>query len=291
MSIDRLRYFAAVVETKNLRKASELVGISPPSMSKAISVLEGELGFQLLFPDGRGIGITPRGLEVYRQSASLLEAHRAFFSRVRAPSEAGDQLRMATYEVFSSSFISSFLKSEERFEMLLLEKGPGAIEAVILSGLVDFGLTYVPSPRASLEYREVGAFSMGIYGQKKWAERPFGEWPFAVPTTELKVHSSDVESLDLWPRGAPARKIKYRFELLETALQTARAGLSVLHVPDFIVTLQNEQLRPSHQLVRLPFPPRYRPAKAIKVHLIGRKGAIPDELERKLARFMRSLKR
>ncbi|MGZ3686562.1 MAG: LysR family transcriptional regulator [Bdellovibrionota bacterium] len=44
MNIDRLRYFAAVVETRNLRKASELVGISPASMSKAISTLEGELG-------------------------------------------------------------------------------------------------------------------------------------------------------------------------------------------------------------------------------------------------------
>ena len=74
MSIDRLRYFAAVVETRNLRRAAELVGISPPSMSKAIGVLEQELGLKLLYPEGRGIGITAKGLEVYRLAASLLEA-------------------------------------------------------------------------------------------------------------------------------------------------------------------------------------------------------------------------
>jgi DNA-binding transcriptional LysR family regulator len=290
MSIDRLRYFAAVVETKNLRKAAELVGISPPSMSKAISILEGELGHKLIHPDGRGIGITPKGVEIYRQSAALLEEYQQFYRRLKESSSGLTQIRMATFEVFSSHFISAFLAAEPAYDFLMLEKTPGKIEQAILDGIADLGLTYLPAPDAALEYREVGAFQMGIFGRKRWSEVSFENWPFAVPITELKIHSSNVDSLDLWPVKAPKRNIKYRFELLETALKTSASGLSVLHCPDFIIRLHNEQAKPSHQLSELQYPAGYKPSKPVKVYLVGRKGAIDSIVERKLAKFIRALK-
>lgn len=290
MSIDRLRYFAAVVETRNLRKAAELVGISPPSMSKAISVLEEELGHKLIHPEGRGIGITQKGLDIYRLSTSLLEEHRRFYDRLNEPDKNSHQLRLATFEVFSTYFISSFLKTEPDLEILLIEKTPGAIEESILAGTADFGITYLPSPHHSLEYVEIGSFTMGIFGLKKWENQSFEDWPFATPITELRIHSSDVDSLDLWPKKGPRRKIKYRFELLETALQTSREGLSVLHCPQFIINLQNNQIASSLQLHSLKPPSQYKVPAALKIYLVGRKGAVPALLERKLAKFIRSIK-
>jgi DNA-binding transcriptional LysR family regulator len=289
MSIDKLRYFSAVVETKNLRKAAELVGISPPSMSKAISTLEEELGHKLIFPEGRGIGITAKGLEVYQHSASLLEEYRRFYERLKTGTPRSDKLRIATFEVFSSYFISTFLNQVNQSDVLLLELTPGKIEQAIRSGLVDVGITYLPAPDSALEYREIGSFSMSIYGKEKWKNTPFSEWPFVVPTTELRIHSSKIDSLDLWPRKAPKRNIKFQFELLETALQTTRMGLSVIHCPSFIVRLQNEQVKPSMQLTKLPPPPSYKEPKPTKMFLVGRKGASIDDLERKLAKFARSI--
>lgn len=289
MSIDRLRYFAAVVETKNLRKAADLVGISPPSMSKAISVLEAELGCELIYPEGRGIGITTKGIEVYQQSAPLLEEHCRFYERLRAGASQPDKIRIATFEVFSSYFLSAFFAQSGQSNVLLLEMTPRRIEQAVLSGLVEVGLTYLPAPDPALEYREIGTFSMGIYGKEKWKNLPFSEWPFAVPTTELRIHSSEIDSLDMWPRKAPKRKVRFQFELLETALQTSRAGLSVLHCPSFIIQLQNEHVKPSYQLTKLPAPATYREAKATKVFLVGHKGHPLENLERKLAKFMRSI--
>lgn len=290
MSIDRLRYFAAVVETCNMRKAADLVGISAPSMSKAISVLQDELGCKLIRPEGRGIGITQKGLEVYRLSTSLLEENRRFYDRLKEPDKNSRQIRIATFEVFSSYFIPSFLKTESELEVLLIEKTPGHLEDAILSGLVDLGITYVPAPRNSLEHIEIGSFSMGLYGHKKWETRPFEEWPFAIPTTELKIHSSEIDSLDMWPKTAERRKIKYRFELLETALQTSREGLSVIHCPQFIVHLQNAQLKSALKLESLKTPARYKAPAPLKAYLVTKKGAATSGLEQKLARFMRSLK-
>src|SRR4051812_25916033 len=102
MNIDRLRYFAAVVETRNLRKAAELVGISPASMSKAISTLAGELGHELTRPEGRGIEITEKGLEIYRSSSALLEEFRRFQASASARVAPATRIRFATFEVFSS---------------------------------------------------------------------------------------------------------------------------------------------------------------------------------------------
>jgi hypothetical protein len=36
-----------------------------------------------------------------------------------------------------------------------------------------------------------------IFGLKKWTDKPFEEQPFAVPTTELRIYSSEMDSLDL----------------------------------------------------------------------------------------------
>lgn len=290
MSIDRLRYFAAVVETRNLRQAAELVGISPPSMSKAISVLEHELNCKLIHAEGRGIGITEKGLEVYRLSSSLLDEHYRFHQRLKEGEEASVKIRMATFEVFSSYFMSSFLTVEKEFDAQLLEMGPGIMEQAILAGSADVGITYLPSPDVALEYIEIGSFKMHIFGKKKWEETPFSDWPFAVPTTELRLHSSEVDSLDMWPQKAPTRNIKYKFELLETALQTSRLGISVLHCPDFIVNLQNQQVKQSMQLSPLPLPIGYKVARPVKVYLVFRKGAVIHGLEGKFAKFMRSLK-
>jgi DNA-binding transcriptional LysR family regulator len=289
MSIDRIRYFAAVVETKNLRKAAELVGISPPSMSKAISVLESELGYKLTHPEGRGIGITPKGFQVYKSSTALLEEHRRFYQSLKDTEGPSNLVRMATFEVFSSYFMSSFLANEKKFDFLILEMTPGRIEEAILAGTVDVGLTYLPSPDPSLEYIEVGSFEMDIFGRKHWEILPFTEWPFAIPTTELKIHSSEIDSLDMWPTSAPKRYVKHRFELLETALQTTAHGLSVIHCPEFIVNLHNQRVKASLQLIKLQLPMDYKKAKPTKVFLIGRKGSVSRELERKFARFMRSL--
>lgn len=290
MSIDRLRYFAAVVETKNLRQAAELVGISPPSMSKAISVLENELRCQLIHPEGRGIGITERGFQVYQNLAPLLEEYRKFHLRVQDGETVSEKLKIATFEVFSSYFMSAFLSQEEDLGALLLEMSPGRIEQAVSSGIVDAGLTYIPSPTPGLDFTEVGSFRFGIYGLKKWESKPFEEWPFAIPITELRIHSSEINSLDMWPLSAPKRLIKYQFELLETALQTSRKGLSVLHCPDFIVQLQNADLKTAQHLSELPNPSGYKLAKRTKIYLVTLRGGRLSEknFEGKFAKFIRS---
>jgi len=293
MNIDRLRYFAAVVETKNLRRASELLGITPGSLSKALSVLQDEVGQKLIRPEGRGIDITEHGMHVYRSSAVLLDEYKRFMSAAkdRAQAETHAKLRIGSFEVFSTYFLGEFLGSVPDLDALVLELTPGNIEKAILDGLIECGITYIPSPHSQLEFVEIGSFKMGIFGVAKWKSVPFDEWPFSAPITPLHIHSQSQESLDLWPESKVPRRLKYQFEMLETALVSAREGASVSHCPDFIAKLQNKFVKSEYKLLPLPFPKDYPKPKEQKVFLV-RKKAAPDplKLEAKLATFMRQLR-
>lgn len=293
MAIDKLRYFSTVVETRNLRKAAELVGIAPGSMSKAISTLESDLGVHLLRPEGRGIEITEQGLAVYQRSARLLDEYRRFQDSLKkTASPLTEKVRFGTFEVFSNYFLSSFFCREiPDHEALLLELIPGKIERAILDNLIDFGITYLPAPDPRLKFTEIGQFEMKIWGLDKWRKVHFEEWPFAVPTTSLHIHSHKNGSLDMWPQTKIKRRIKYEFELLETALQTSRQGQSVLYCPDLIVKIHNECVLKEFKLEHLPFPHPLKAPKPVKIFLVSNKeNKIRNNLEGKLAKFLRSLK-
>jgi len=293
MNTDRFRYFAAVVETKNLRRAAELVGIAPASMSKAISMLETDYGVKLLRPEGRGIEVTKKGVEVYQQSRQLLEEVNRLERRLREPESPTSMLKVATFEVFSTYLMANALSSPRMSdsEVTVIERTPGDIELTIVNGLCDVGITYLPAADAKLDYIEVGSFKMGIFGLDEWKGINFSSWPFAIPVTEINIHTSLESALDLWPQSGPKRKIKYRFELLETALQTSRSGRSVIHCPDFIIEAHNADVRSSLHLQPLPLPQRYGPKVTKKVFLVTKKGAPTTELQRLLPKVFRSFAR
>ena len=55
MNLDRLRYFCVIAETGSLRRAAEILRLSPAALSKALHVLEKEVGCPLTLPAGRGL--------------------------------------------------------------------------------------------------------------------------------------------------------------------------------------------------------------------------------------------
>jgi len=81
MDITKIRYFSVVAEAGSLRKAAELLQISPPALSRAISQLEQELEMELFIPSGRGIAITDQGRRFHRRAVRLLGLICQYFRR------------------------------------------------------------------------------------------------------------------------------------------------------------------------------------------------------------------
>ncbi|MBT4792708.1 MAG: LysR family transcriptional regulator, partial [Halobacteriovoraceae bacterium] len=72
MEMNEIRYFTAVAETQNIHRASENIGISPSSLSKAISKLEEELKVKLFSRLGRNIILTTEGIYLKEKAHQIL---------------------------------------------------------------------------------------------------------------------------------------------------------------------------------------------------------------------------
>ena len=72
MNLQQLQYFKVISQTKNFTTASNILSITQPALSKAISKLEEELDVQLFEREGRNIKITKYGEVFLKYAESAL---------------------------------------------------------------------------------------------------------------------------------------------------------------------------------------------------------------------------
>jgi DNA-binding transcriptional LysR family regulator len=289
MDMTKIKYFAVVAETGSLRRASELLHISPPALSRAIKQLEAELGTELFVPSGRGLAITDRGRLLQQRAGRLLSEYEAFVADTRQGDRVSATLRIGTFEIFSTHFmgwaIDRYLRGRS---VLLREVIPGELEGALLQRAVDVGITYIPVPHEGLDFLKVASQVMGIYGRGDlFRDMPFEELPFCVPLSPVSGAAQAVQGLDGWPLEGPSRHIRFQFHMLETALNVAARGHGVLFCPPFVVERYNELVRTQYQLDRLSYPRGMKPAK-MAIYLVKRRSSPEDSDIRLLARAIRA---
>jgi len=291
MDINRLHYFCTVAQVGSLSKASELLHISQPALSKAIKTLEHELDKKLIIPSGRGISITDEGKEVAVRAAPLINQ----INDLALPTQKRNQrntLSIATFEVFSTYFLSRVIaKTFSEYETKVYELVPGPMEEAIASGLVDIGITYLPVPHKELDFLKVTSISMGIYGMKsKFKNLAFHELPFTAPNTPVSGTPSKAKGLDGWPDHLIPRNIKYHVAMMETALDLCRRACCVGYFPQFVVDLHNKACHPKYKLDLLD-PPKKLGKKKFDVYMIKRKSDLETSNFKKISRALRQLER
>jgi DNA-binding transcriptional LysR family regulator len=207
-----------------------------------------------------------------------LEGARAALSDGK---ERTRELRIATFEVFSTHFLSWMLQNRSMEDPLTaLEMTPGNIEKGILGGAVDFGLTYIPVLHPDLDHVVAGEMPLGVFTAQHARNI---DLPFAVPVTDTGVNAMQISSLDGWPSDAH-RVIRFRFEMLETALDLASRGGCRILCPKFIVRIENERLNQKHCLVEVPQKVRF---PKLKVYAIKKKSRTEDVRFRSLCKAIR----
>ncbi|MEO6604891.1 MAG: LysR family transcriptional regulator, partial [Aeromicrobium sp.] len=72
MQIQQLSYFVAVARTRHFTRAAELTGVSQPSLSKQIRVLENSLGTPLFVRNRGAIELTSAGAALLPHAQRIL---------------------------------------------------------------------------------------------------------------------------------------------------------------------------------------------------------------------------
>lgn len=290
MNLRRLEFFQVLAQIGNVRRASELLNVSAPAISKSMKVLESELEVKLWQRSGRRIFLTDSGKRLLRRTPSLIHELRSLRESVQVPTSHTTQVRIATFEVFSTYFLSFLDRLKwDSHSLEMHEVLPGELEKYVAQSEVDYGITYMPIPHPDLDFLKVTAIEMGVFTRKgAFSGVTQQDLPFVVPITPIHGAPTRIRGLDGWPETAYQRKVRHQVTLMESALELCRQGRAAGYFPAFIVEEHNLRVRNEYRLERRrsPYPGRVCHAD---VFLVKRKSDEESIVAKQLAKALRTL--
>jgi DNA-binding transcriptional LysR family regulator len=279
-----------LAQTGNLRRASEMLNLSPPALSKAMKVLEDELDVKLWVRDGRRIILSDSGKMLLKRAPNLIGELKSLRDNLIEETTRPQPIRIGTFEVFSTYFLSFLDRlGWDEHSLELHELFPGELEKYLLRGEIDYGITYTPSPDPQLDFLKVASIEMGVYtrvGAFKGVAQP--DLPFVVPATPLKELPTIVRGLDGWPEDVYKRKVAHRVTLVESALELCRQGRVAGFFPTFIACEHNKRVAEKYRLERRKSP---YPGRLCKndVYIVKRKSSEESTIVKQLAKAVRMI--
>lgn len=201
MNLKQLNYFVKIVEAQNMTRAAEGLHIAQPALSQQVTLLEEELGVELLNRSSRGIQATAKGNLLYRHAKTILR--QVDNTRILLSKKDGEVTGNVSLGMPSSTAKLLALRLmrlvKERYPAITLEivDVPSAdLTALVAHGRVDFSL--VPDPQQPNDMRFVPLFREELYlmtGRGTFAPtktislRKIAEMPLILPSMPNTLRS------------------------------------------------------------------------------------------------------
>lgn len=159
MELRHLRYFVAVAEALNFRRAARRLNLSAPTLSEQIKDLEGTLGVSLFTRSTTSVRLTAAGVVFLAEAKAVLGmAERAAAAARSAGAGFRGTLRLGNVGVLSHGFIPACMEAYRRLcpdvEMDLVDVDVGQQVHDVEEGRIDLGFSPFPPDiiPASLEH-------------------------------------------------------------------------------------------------------------------------------------------
>lgn len=156
MDLRQLRYFAQIVESGSLSKASRCLFVAQPALSQQLAKLEDEVGKPLLHRSARGVTPTDNGLALYHHARFMLRQLDQALSIARQ--EAGEVRGMVSLGLPSTTLVAVGLplmrRIHEKYPGILLnvvEGMSGHIAQMIRLGQLDLAILFVNDVSSKLD--------------------------------------------------------------------------------------------------------------------------------------------
>lgn len=158
MDIKQLTYFVRVAELGSFTRASIVLDIAQPALSRQVRLLEVELRQNLLVRNGRGISLTEAGKVLLEHSRGVLhqmERLREELSRVRG-SLAGSVavgLPPTLGRILAVPLTRAFKAAMPDASLAILDGLSKTMQESLLTGQLDIALVYNALPTPGIELR------------------------------------------------------------------------------------------------------------------------------------------
>lgn len=111
MTLHQLQYFRVMAETLHYTKAAQMLHISQPSLSYALSQLESELGVPLFRKDGKRVSLTSFGKIFKKSNESILsELELIVIQLQNMKKNEQKKIRLGYIQSLSSNFIPNVIE-------------------------------------------------------------------------------------------------------------------------------------------------------------------------------------
>ena len=171
LDFNLLRVLLVLLEEKNTHRAAERLGISQPSVSRALAKLREQLGDPLFFREKRGLRLSSRAERLSRSLPDAIDALvQALEPELFDPLNAKGQLKIAVDTFIAETFGTRIYQHFQREAPgLILELFSWSEEAcgMIESGQMHMGLNHLPMDLSQMfVQRRVGRDLFGVIGRK-----------------------------------------------------------------------------------------------------------------------------
>jgi DNA-binding transcriptional LysR family regulator len=254
-----LRYFVAVAEERHIGRAATRLAMTQPPLSRAMRLLEADLGVDLLVRTSSGVTLTGAGETLYDEARALLEQADRLRVKVRGP--AGPAVLTIgtladTAELVGVRLVAPFRRRHPHVRVTVHEADLGDPTAGLRAGAVDVALTRAPFDDTGLGTQVLstepiglvvheddplagrGSVSVGDLGARRWVRLPDGTDPVWTA---------------YWTGGAPAADgdgsgvVRTIQECLQSVLWNGTSALAPLDqvLPPGLVTVPVDDRPPS----------------------------------------------
>lgn len=167
MEVRVLRYFLAVAREENITKASELLHITQPTLSRQLAQLEEDLGVRLFERGTRKIILTSEGVLLRRRAEEIVELIDKTERELVEQEEIIDgTITIGWGELESVKYVAAMLRAfRERHPLVryrLYSANADYIREQMDRGLVDVGLMLEPADISKYEFVRLGV-------KERWA--------------------------------------------------------------------------------------------------------------------------
>lgn len=249
METFELRYFLAVAKSESVHRASESLGVSPGSLSKAIGRLEEELDVKLFLREGRQIKITEYGRLLQKRASEIIHLEES--TKAEITGHRGTlHILISGPEIFLSHFgVSVSQKVREKYPKATFEFiscddqkaieqiQKGEVHLAIVSSAVPPDLNSTLLGQAS--FKICVGLDHEFYSQTSRGKvipvEDVLQKSFVSPSNPVLGAVGHKQSLDGWRDDKFPRQVDYLASSLKLLEQIVSQGLAIAYLPDYLI--------------------------------------------------------
>lgn len=259
MELRHLRYFVAVAEELNMRRAADRLNIAQPPLSRQIHDLEDELGVALFDRSGKKLAMTKAGEFFFQEAREILAKTKSAARLAHAASlDESGSLTIAVGAASGMLPVPILRQCKERFpemEINVKQLNTHAQIVALLDNVVDIGFNGLgniefPDILCSQPIREIEALVVLPVGhpllkKKKISLEMCSELPFITVEKASAPWVQD-KYLHIFKMLGFIPNVRHRVDRAINILHLVASGAGISIVPDFFreFTLPGVAFRP-----------------------------------------------